>query len=116
MKNKHWLVVFGVAVVMVAARRFEPTVSLDYSSSAVSIQSAGYHCSTVNGLTVSRTPMSDDVVAQLGRGRVIQGVVWIETAKSEATTPLPTLPYRVWGNVYAYGDPDLLDEIEAKLR
>lgn len=93
------------------------------------IRALGYHCLSdrrdgvvENGFAVSRTELVwgdvNNLIKVGAMGPEWRGIIWIALI-DDGLTDLYTIPdwagTRVWGNVVAMGDADLLLEVEANL-
>ena len=131
MNGKRGLILVAAIIVFcVAVSQFEQRCSgfADLRHARQSIEDAGYHCvgdvangQTLSGFVVSRTPIPWEVANDMRKagpmGKEWTGRAWITREARlvpTTTTPGDSAP-RVWGNVLAFGDQELLDEIEKRL-
>jgi hypothetical protein len=122
---------FAVAVVLVLVCVLHfgcmpaPITFADVQDAHRSIEAAGFCCASdradgkiVSGFLISREPVSGDEIRTLRKvgsmGPEWKGKVWLLHLKNARSTP-DDGGVRVWGDVLAIGDNDLLNEIESAL-
>ena len=131
MGRKVWLVVGLILVGMIVVHPlvFPPSVRFDCIQEALtSIKKLNYTCCSdmCNGKIVSAFMVSKEKATWMQAcelcksgpiGPNWKNKVWVVRLPSEM---MPTIPddagTRIWGCIFAYGDPAFLDEIEIGLR
>lgn len=121
------VVVFATAGLAYVARQHEITF-LHLRDAKVSLLSAGFHCTSdradgllSTGFLISRQSISWSDAGSLRKvgpmGAEWKGKVWVTFTRNDWR--LESLPeqagMRVWGTVVAYGDEDLLSELDESL-
>ncbi len=130
MNSNRWLLIGALVALLLLGSCLERTTSFNNLKEAqISLRSLGYYCISDrrdgiigNGFLVSCENVDwveVNSMAKVGQiGEEWRGRIWfavIDDAEAELLS-VPDWPgRRVWGNVVAFGDDQLLDEIDARL-
>jgi hypothetical protein len=128
---KKWIVAaIAFSTVLIVPFSFKKQISFSNLAEAHSqINELGYCCISdrrdgviENGFAVSREKLAwNDVnhLIKIGpRGPEWHGKIWLGVIEDDLSDlySIPNWPgTRVWGNIIAFGDAELLDELEAQL-
>lgn len=132
MKRHEWLTGLASVATLIAASWFlapAPAISFDKLSDAwTAVSARGFYCrsdfkdgAVIAGFMVSREPTTWEEANLLFKcGKMSpawRGKVWITCMHDDLIYFTPDdAAVRVWGDVCAFGDEKLLNEIEAALR
>lgn len=124
------LIAFAILVVAACYYFWPKSVSFpDIHDARAAVEEAGYHCiadradgKVNNGFFVTRRPLAWEDANEMWKAGLLgeewKGRVWV--TRNSANLPLATshddVAPRIWGNVLALGDPELLDELETTLQ
>jgi hypothetical protein len=132
MRRRDWIagfcVVLGLALIVYLMMPPDPVVLRDLDTAKTSIEAEGFHCSTGraddlpgNGFLVSREELpwqTANLLCKAGpMGPEWKGKVWVCQRVKEIGNIAPeNAIVSDWGGVVAFGDREVLSEIENSLR